>query len=281
MTSGSLPSRMRHCVAELFTYDSQFPQGKNRKQRVFPKLANGRFLVHPVILAGLAVQLRGVELGPVVKTLVVGTVSTVASLATTFSALTSRFRFAECARVRCVPSPLDAVVLAIKELTRGWTVTADSARTEARIVVLSNLAIASSAAETSVQLVMPREPLVLLLANFTSATSSAAPSTTIALRLTGSRRARCPAATSLSWRTGLGRPEVLSRLSTTVVDASMDGVMRGLGRLAPVGAYLAIKVLRLALWSNSILFSSLLSLGPDIRLFRGGVRNHDGTPIMV
>ena len=74
---------------------------------------------------------------------------------------------------------------------------------------------------------------------------------------------------------------MLSRLSTTVVGASMDGVMRGLDRLALVGAYLAIKVLRLALWSNSILFSSLLSLKSDIRLFRGGVRSHDGTPIMV
>ena len=66
-------------VAELFTDDRRFPQGENRKPRVFPKLAYGAFLVHPVILTGLAVKLRGVELGPIVKTLVVGTLSTVAS----------------------------------------------------------------------------------------------------------------------------------------------------------------------------------------------------------
>jgi len=56
--------------------------------------------------------------------------------------------------------------------------------------------------------------------------------------------------TPLSWRTGLGRPDILSRALTTMAGASETGTRRDLGRLAPVGAHLAISVLRLALWSS-------------------------------
>ncbi|KAH7107912.1 hypothetical protein BKA62DRAFT_666945 [Auriculariales sp. MPI-PUGE-AT-0066] len=75
--SASGPSSALGHSRILWTGDHRYDE--RNKQRVLPRLAFGAYLTHPVLLCAIAVQLRQVNLGPVTKTLVVGTLSTVAS----------------------------------------------------------------------------------------------------------------------------------------------------------------------------------------------------------
>ncbi|KAH7107910.1 hypothetical protein BKA62DRAFT_298 [Auriculariales sp. MPI-PUGE-AT-0066] len=80
---------LSHCairVAELVTRDRRRTVAK---QSILPRLAYGAFLVHAILLCGIAVNLRSLRLSPVAKTLLVGSLATVASFAV--SAVLTRF----------------------------------------------------------------------------------------------------------------------------------------------------------------------------------------------